>query len=110
MSKLRKNTTKMIPSPNPTLPIQCSKPSVTPPTTLEPHQEFQVELAWWLTKSNQSRNGITRNFPKSQTGKPESSLISEVKDMLKDVPDTELKKFLEEIADPETDDEELIMN
>lgn len=34
----------------------------------------------------------------------------EVKDMLKDVPDTELKKFLEEIADPESEDDALIMN
>lgn len=34
----------------------------------------------------------------------------EVKDMLKDVPDTELKKFLEEIADSESDDDALIMN
>lgn len=42
--------------------------------------------------------------------KVQTSPKEEVIDMLKDVPDTELKKFLEEIADPETDDDELIMN
>jgi len=48
--------------------------------------------------------GLTGN-EKVQTNPKE-----EVKDLLKDVTDTELKKFLEETADPETDEDVLNMN
>jgi hypothetical protein len=73
--------------------------------------KFEKKLNKEIKKtSDKELNEFIQSTGLDGTEKVQINPKEEVKDMLKDVPDTELKKFLEEIADPESDDDELIMN
>ncbi len=73
--------------------------------------KFEKKLNKEIKKtSDKELNEFIQSTGLDGTEKVQINPKEEVKDMLKDVPDTELKKFLEEIADPESDDDALIMN
>ena len=73
--------------------------------------KFEKKLNKEIKKtSDKELNEFIQSTGLDGTEKVQINPKEEVKDMLKDIPETELKKFLEEIADPEADDDELIMN
>lgn len=73
--------------------------------------KFEKKLNKEIKKtSDKELNDFIQSTGLTGEEKVQANAKEEVKDMLKDVSETELKKFLEEIADPEADDDELIMN